>query len=72
MDEVPWYVSLVVSWMPFIFMVFVWLAIGRSLARRIEQSLRTPDGRAVGQVIEELTHEMRRTNDLMGQRLKSP
>jgi hypothetical protein len=72
MDEVPWYVSLFVSWLPFILMMFVWVGIGRSLAKRIELSLRAPDGRPVGQVIEECTREMRRTNDLLEQKLKSP
>jgi len=70
-EEVPWYVSLFVSWLPFILMMFVWIGIGRGLGKRIEISLRAPDGRPVGQVIDDHAREMRRTNDMLEQMLRS-
>ena len=55
MEEVPWYVSLFVSWLPFM----VWVAIGIWMARRIGRSI---DGHA---------REVRRTNDILEQTLTS-
>ena len=55
MEEVPWYVSLFVSWLPFM----VWVAIGIWMARRISRSI---DGHA---------REARRTNDILEQTLAS-
>jgi hypothetical protein len=68
-EEVPWYVSLIVSWLPFIFTFVMFLWAGRRIARAVEMSLRTPDGRPVGQVLEEFVREMQRQNDLLQQRL---
>ena len=69
-DEVPWYVSLVVSWLPLILMMFGWVWIGRRLGKRIELSLRAPDGRPVGQVVDDHAREARRTNDMLEQMMK--
>jgi hypothetical protein len=33
-DEVPWYVSLVVSWLPFIALIAVWVLLSRQMMRR--------------------------------------
>lgn len=65
MEEVPWYVSLFVSWLPFLIWISVLWWIGRVVARRIEGTLRTPEGRSLAQVLEEHARETRRTNELL-------
>lgn len=57
--QVPWYVSLIIAWLPFIFMGALWYWI----IRTIKVSLRTPDGRSVGQVIDEVGAELKRSNE---------
>jgi len=69
-EEVPWYVSLFVSWLPFFIWVTVLWWIGRVVARRIEGVLRTPDGRSLAEVLTEHTRETQRTNDLLAQIMK--
>jgi len=69
-EEVPWYVSLFVSWLPFIVMVVLFGWVGRRIARGVETSLRAPDGRPVGQILDERLREVRRANDLLEQALK--
>jgi hypothetical protein len=64
-EEVPWYVSLFVSWLPFIVWISVLWWIGRVVARRIEGALRTPDGRSLAEVLAEHARETRRTNELL-------
>lgn len=64
-EPVPWYVSLIVSWMPFLFLLGMWAWIGRCMAK----SLRTPDGKSVGQVVELYGQELKRQNDLLEQLL---
>ncbi len=58
-EQVPWYVSLIIAWLPFLFMLAVWYWMVRSISR----SLRTPDGRSVGQVIDEVGAELQKSND---------
>ncbi len=58
-EQVPWYVSLIIAWLPFLFMLAVWYWMVRSISR----SLRTPDGRSVGQVIVEVGAELQKSND---------
>jgi hypothetical protein len=58
-EEVPWYVSLIIAWLPFIFMCALWYWI----IRTIKRSLRTPDDRSVGQVIDEVGAELKKSND---------
>ncbi len=70
MEEVPWYVSLLVSWLPFVVMVLLFGWVGRRIARGVETSLRAPDGRPVEQVLDDHLGEMRRANDLLAQVLK--
>jgi hypothetical protein len=65
-EEVPWYVSLVVSWLPFL----IWMACMVWIGRRVGKSLRAADGRPVGQVIDDHAREMRRTNDMLEQIVK--
>jgi hypothetical protein len=59
MDETPWYVTLFVSWLPFILIMSVWLWIARIVSR----ALRTPDGRSLGQVVDEHGSQLKRSND---------
>jgi len=61
MDEVPWFVSLVVAWLPFIVLIWAWVWIGR----KIRWCLSSSDGRSAGQLIDEHTRELRRTNDIL-------
>jgi ATP-dependent Zn protease len=58
-EEIPWYVSLIFAWLPFVFMLAVWYLMVRSISR----ALQTPDGRSLGQVISEVGAELRRSND---------
>jgi hypothetical protein len=60
-EEVPWYVSLIVSWLPFL--MLIWLGV--FISRRIRKALRADDGRSVGQVLDEQAREMHRTNDML-------
>lgn len=67
MDEplTPWYVSLIIAWLPFLVLV----GLAAWIARRLSNSLRTPDGKSVGQVIEFYGQELKRQNDLLEQML---
>jgi hypothetical protein len=58
-EEVPWYISLIISWLPFLFMLAVWYWITRT----IKLSLKTPDGRSVGQVIADVGAELKASNE---------
>jgi hypothetical protein len=62
-EEIPWYVSLIVSWLPFLAL----LALASWIGRKIRKALRADDGRSVGQVIDDLGREARRTNELLQQ-----
>ena len=70
MEEVPWYVSLFVSWLPIIIWVTALWWIGRVAARRIEGVLRMPDGRSLAQVLDEHRRETQRTNELLARIMK--
>jgi cell division protease FtsH len=58
-DNVPWFVSLVVAWLPFLFTLAVWIWAVRMIGR----ALRTPDGRSISQVVDECGSELRKLND---------
>jgi hypothetical protein len=58
-SEVPWYVSLIVSWLPFLML----LGLGWYIGRQIRRSLVTKDGRSLADVCVELTNELKRAND---------
>jgi hypothetical protein len=66
MNEVPWYISLIVSWLPFLFLIGMWVWITRA----ITSTLRTKDGRALAQVLDEHVRELRRQNDLLAEAIK--
>lgn len=58
-NAVPWYVSLVASFIP---LIIVWVMIAWH-GRQIRESLTTEDGRSLAQVFDELAREMKRFND---------
>jgi len=57
-DNVPWFVSLVVAWLPFLLTLGLWVWAVRMISR----ALRTPDGRSIGQVVDECGSELRKAN----------
>jgi hypothetical protein len=65
MEEVPWYVSLIVSWLPFLLFMGATLWVGR----RIGRELKTPDGRSLALVVDEYGKELKRSNDMLEQLL---
>jgi hypothetical protein len=60
MNEVPWYVSLIVSWL-----AAVWAPLA------LRKGLRTKDGRSLAQVLDDHARELRRSNDLFEEAVKS-
>ena len=66
-DNVPWFVSLLISWLPFLFTLSVWIWAVRMIGR----ALRTPDGRSIGQVVDECGSELRKSNDRLEQLLNN-
>jgi len=62
-DNVPWFVSLFVSWLPFLLTIALWIWSVRTISR----ALRTPDGRSIGQVADEYGSELRKSNDRLEQ-----
>jgi hypothetical protein len=59
-NDVPWYVSLIVSFLPLV------LACGAITwhGRQVRKSMTTSDGRSLAQVSDDVAREMRRANDL--------
>ena len=59
-NDVPWYVSLIVSLLPLVLYggVIVWHG------RQVRKSMTTSDGRSLAQVFDSLLHELKRANDL--------
>lgn len=60
-SDVPWYVSLILSWLPFLILVGIMTWAGRA----IRGALRTKDGRSVAQAIDDHARELRRANELL-------
>jgi len=60
-DDVPWFVNLIVSWLPFLVIIGSFLWVGR----RISQALVSADGRSIGQVLDEHREELKRSGDLL-------
>jgi len=61
MEEMPWYVSLIASWLPLLAFLGAVLWAGR----RIGRELKTPDGRSLALVVDEYGKELRRSNDML-------
>jgi cell division protease FtsH len=66
-DNVPWFVSLLVAWLPFLSTLAFWIWAVRMISR----ALRTPDGRSIGQVVDECGSELRKSNDRLEQLLNN-
>jgi cell division protease FtsH len=66
-DNVPWFVSLFVSWLPFLLTIALWIWSVRMISR----ALRTPDGRSIGQVVDDCGSELRKSNDRLEQLLNN-
>ena len=58
-NEVPWYVTTVVSWIPFV--MFYWIVWWHG--RQIKKSLTAADGRPVAEVFADIARELKRSND---------
>jgi hypothetical protein len=58
-NDVPWWVSLIVSWLPFLVVV----GMARWMIATLRATLRTRDGRSLAEVVDEHAREMQRTND---------
>jgi hypothetical protein len=70
MSEVPWYVSLIISWLPFLVIVgaLMWTGLTSSRATRVlADKLTTPEGTSFAQLIEQCGRELKRSNDLSEQ-----
>lgn len=65
--NVPWYFSLLFSWLPFLSLIALWIWG----LRRISLALRTPDGRSIGQVVDECGSELRKSNARLEQLLNN-
>jgi hypothetical protein len=59
-NDVPWYVSLIVSFLPLVLFCGAVLWHGR----QVRKSMTTSDGRSLAQVFDDIAQEMRRANDL--------
>jgi hypothetical protein len=59
-NDVPWYVSLIVAWLPLVIpcAAILWHS------RQIRRSMTTRDGRSLAQVFDNLAQEVKRANDL--------
>jgi ATP-dependent Zn protease len=60
-DDVPWFVNLIVSWLPFLLIIGSFLWVGRRIAR----ALVSADRISVGQAIDEHRQELKRSTDLL-------
>jgi ATP-dependent Zn protease len=58
MQEPHWVVSLIVSWLPFIVLVIVWVLLSRSMGMRS----RSPSGATLPELTEQQLAETRRMN----------
>jgi cell division protease FtsH len=66
-DNVPWYISLLISWLPFLLTIGLWIWAVRMISR----ALSTSDGRSIGQVVDECGSELRKSNDRLEQLLNN-
>ena len=58
-NDVPWWVSLIVSWLPFLVVV----GIALWMIATLRATLRTRDGRSLAQAVDDHAREMQRAND---------
>jgi len=58
-ETTPWWLTLILSWVPF----FLTLAVYLYALRAFRRMLSTKDGRTVADVVLELVNETKRSND---------
>jgi ATP-dependent Zn protease len=58
MEETHWVISLIISWLPFIVLVIVWIWLSRSMGMR----WRSPSGATLVELTEQQVAESRRIN----------
>jgi hypothetical protein len=63
MEQTPWYVSLILSWLP----LFLFLASALWVGRRIARELATRDGKSIAQLMDQYGRELKRSNDMLEQ-----
>jgi len=66
-EDVPWFISTLVAWLPFLLTIGLWTWS----VRTISSALRAPDGRSIGQVVDECGSELRKSNDRLEQLLNN-
>ena len=66
MDGVPWYVNLMMSWLPFLVLIGTGIYVARSFGRPFW----TRDGRRFAQIMDDYVRELRRSNDLHEESVK--
>ena len=59
-NDVPWWVSVIIAWLPFIVLV----GSATWMIRTLRRALHTSDGRSVAEVIDNYVRELQRANDL--------
>jgi hypothetical protein len=66
-DDVPWYVSLTLSWLPFLVLIgtAVWVTL------TLRGALRTKDRRTLAEAVDGYARELRRSNELFEQAFKA-
>jgi hypothetical protein len=67
MNEPPWFVVWIVSWLPFLVLIgtAIWIT------RTIRAGSHTKDGRSLAEVLDDHARELRRSNDLFEDAIKS-
>lgn len=60
MNDVPWYVSLIIGWLP----LLVLMGAGLWAALILRSAFLTTDGRSLAQAFDDHARELRRANDL--------
>jgi hypothetical protein len=67
MNDVPWYLSYIVAWAPFLFLIglVVWMTL------TMRNVLRTHDRRSLADAVDAYARELRRSNDLFAEALKN-
>jgi hypothetical protein len=67
MNEPPWFVVWILSWLPFLVLIgtAIWIA------RAIRAGFHTKDGRSLATVLDDHGRELRRSSDLLEEAIKS-
>ena len=59
MDDTPWWISLLVSWLPFIALIAVWIYLSKGFQGR------SPSGRTLIQLYEDQLAETKKMNTIL-------